>query len=95
MEKLFPRLQAVSRKVVKLERLVLRLSREKTQLEEQVSQLEKEKAALQQQQEETLQKYEAAKLVKSLHHTEDRDAVQLKIDRYLKEIDDCLKIFGE
>ncbi|MEM7655912.1 MAG: hypothetical protein AAF399_07275 [Bacteroidota bacterium] len=95
MEKLFPRLQEVSRKVVKLERMVLRMNREKAQLQEQVSQLEQEKKALFQQHEEIQQKYEAAKLVKSLHTTEDREAVQLKIDRYLKEIDDCLKIFGE
>ncbi|MEZ4830150.1 MAG: hypothetical protein R3C61_28280 [Bacteroidia bacterium] len=41
------------------------------------------------------EKYETAKLVNSLQNGQDLLAVQAKIDDYIKEIDICLKNFGD
>jgi hypothetical protein len=41
------------------------------------------------------EQYEALKLVKNMENGADREAVREKIDLYLKEIDTCLKSFGE
>ncbi|MCB0835439.1 MAG: hypothetical protein KDD63_09765 [Bacteroidetes bacterium] len=98
MDNLLPRLQATNRKAAKLERLLLRLKQEKEQLLEQVEELNqtlevKEKAYLDMQ-----EKYEALKLAKSIGTetgTYDKEAVQTMIEDYIKEIDICLKNFGD
>jgi hypothetical protein len=95
MDQLLPRLQEVSRKAHKLAQLVVRLQQDKLKLEEEKKTLIHQMKELEGRHEEALQRYEAVKLAKSLHQTEDRETVQAKIDLYLKEIDDCLKNFGE
>ena len=99
MDDIVQRLQVANRKVTKLEQLIHRLGQEKQELERRLQQLtdqtHKHDAAFT----ELQQKYEALKLAKGLGNgaanEEDRAAIHEKIDKYLKEIDICLKIFGD
>lgn len=95
MVNLLPKLQEIGRKLTKLERVIVRLRKENQQLSERVQELEKELDGMQQEQKSTEEKYEAIKLVKSLPPQSDLTAVHEKIDLYLKEIDICLKNFGD
>ncbi|MEM7370592.1 MAG: hypothetical protein AAF587_18415 [Bacteroidota bacterium] len=95
MVNLLPKLQEIGRKLTKLERVILHLRKENQQLNKRVQELEKEVRGLQEEQKTTEEKYEAIKLVKSLPQHADLATVHEKIDLYLKEIDICLKNFGD
>ena len=99
MDEFLQRLQATNRKAAKLERLLLRLKQENGQLLKQIAELEKALGEKEHSYNEIQEKYEAVKLVKSMnngteaHH--DKEAVQAMIEEYIKEIDICLKNFGD
>ncbi|MEZ4777361.1 MAG: hypothetical protein R3D00_29560 [Bacteroidia bacterium] len=95
MDELLHKFQGTNQKAAKLERLLLRLRQEHDQMKEKIEELtqaleekDREMAAL-------TEKYEAVKLVKSINNGQDLQAVQAKIDDYIKEIDICLKNFGD
>lgn len=97
MDELLQRLQAITKKAAKLERQIIWLKEDHEHLVEEVGRLkaglsEKDKVIA-----ELEERYEAVSLAKSLGSAseEDRQAVQSKIDLYLKEIDFCLKSLGE
>lgn len=95
MVNVLPKLQEIGRKIAKLERVIVRLKKENQQLEEQVKELQHQLNGEQEAHKIVQEKYEAVKLVKSLPQNLDVAAVQEKIDLYLKEIDICLKNFGD
>jgi predicted nucleic acid-binding Zn-ribbon protein len=98
MDNLLPRLQATNRKAAKLERLLLRLKQEKHQLLDQIAELNDALEAKEKEYAEMHEKYEALKLAKSIgtgNGTYDKEAVQNMIEDYIKEIDICLKNFGD
>lgn len=95
MDELLRRLQETNRKAVKLERLILRMKEEKDKLRNNFDALKTEMASRDTELNEMQEKYEAVKLAKQISPDTDRKAVQEKIDLYIKEIDACLKRFGE
>jgi len=95
MDELLRRLQETNRKAVKLERLILRMKEEKDKLRSNFDALKTEMASRDTELNEMQEKYEAVKLAKQISPDTDRKAVQEKIDLYIKEIDACLKRFGE
>ena len=95
MDELLRRLQETNRKAVKLERLILRMKEEKEKLRTNFDALKTEMASRDTELNEMQEKYEAVKLAKQISPDTDRKAVQEKIDLYIKEIDACLKRFGE
>lgn len=97
MDELLQRLRATTKKAAKLERQILWLKEDQEHLSEEVARLKAELTDRRKAFTELEEKYEAVSLVKSLgsDNEEDRKAVQSKIDLYLKEIDICLKSFGE
>ncbi|MEM8887243.1 MAG: hypothetical protein AAGD28_04590 [Bacteroidota bacterium] len=80
---------------MKLERLILRMKEEKDKLRNNFDALKTEMASRDTELNEMQEKYEAVKLAKQISPDTDRKAVQEKIDLYIKEIDACLKRFGE
>ncbi|MEL6250470.1 MAG: hypothetical protein AAFR87_00560 [Bacteroidota bacterium] len=95
MDELLRRLQETNRKAIKLERLILRMKEEKDKLRSNFDALKTEMASRDTELNEMQEKYEAVKLAKQISPDTDRKAVQEKIDLYIKEIDACLKRFGE
>ncbi|MEM6804765.1 MAG: hypothetical protein AAF696_25430 [Bacteroidota bacterium] len=95
MDELLRRLQESNRKAAKLERLVLRMKEDKEKLRSNFDALKTEMASREEELEGMKEKYEAVKLAKHMDPSTDRKAVQEKIDLYIKEIDACLKRFGE
>ena len=95
MENLLRKLQENNRKAAKLERLILRLKEDNGKLHKQLRDLRKAVEAKEEAYTEILEKYEAVKLVKHIDNDQDKAAIQAKIDLYIKEIDACLKNFGE
>ena len=95
MDELLRRLQETNRKAIKLERLILRMKEEKDKLRNNFDALRTEMASRDTELNEMQEKYEAVKLAKQISPDTDRKAVQEKIDLYIKEIDACLKRFGE
>ncbi len=95
MDDLIRQLTLLASTTQKLEKYVQKLKSENLALQNQIVDLKQE----QQQKEEELivlqEKYEANKLVKGLVESADRDEIKEKIDTYLKDIDICLKIFGD
>lgn len=80
----------------RLERVILKLKDEKAQLAETVGVLKSALADKDRALDQVEDRIEAAKLSQHLD-TDDvaRQAVKDKIDMYIKEIDECLKSFGE
>ncbi|MDW3650384.1 MAG: hypothetical protein R8P61_25135 [Bacteroidia bacterium] len=95
MDELLRRLQETNRKAIKLERLILRMKEEKDKLRNNFDALKTEMASRDVELNDMQEKYEAVKLAKQISPDTDRKAVQEKIDLYIKEIDACLKRFGE
>ena len=95
MDELLRRLQETNRKAIKLERLILRMKEEKDKLRNNFDALKTQMASRDTELNEMQEKYEAVKLAKQISPDTDRKAVQEKIDLYIKEIDACLKRFGE
>ena len=99
MDEFLQRLQATNRKAAKLERLLLRLKQENSQLLNQITELESTIEEKERSFHEMKEKYEAAKLVSNMSlengNHQDKEAVQAMIEEYIKEIDICLKNFGE
>ena len=97
MDNLLQRLQEANRTAAKLERLILRMKQENDQLQKMLEVLEGKLEEKERDYEEMVEKYEAVKLAKSLspNSNGNHEAVHEKIDLYLKEIDICLKNFGE
>lgn len=95
MDELIRRLQVLSRKAAKLEAVVESLKTDNKTLEGRVAELENGVASQTEAYQTMVEQYETLKLVKSLDTSESRDAIKAKIDLYLKEIDLCLKSFGE
>ncbi len=95
MDEILLRLQKATRKTAKLEQLTLRLLAERGQLRDVVSQLTEELEQLKTQHDDLQTKHKALKLVKSLNSETDRVIIEKKIDAYIKEIDACLKTFGD
>lgn len=97
MDNLLQRLQEANRTATKLEWLILRIKQENDQLLKKVSDLSNQLEDKGKDLDEMVEKYEAMKLVKSISADSNgnQDAVHEKIELYLKEIDICLKNFGE
>jgi len=95
MDELLRRLQETNRKAAKLERIILRMNEEKEKLRGHLDALKTEVASQEVTIVEMQGKHEAVKLAKHIGPDTDRKAVQEKIDLYIKEIDACLKRFGE
>ncbi|MEO0471013.1 MAG: hypothetical protein AAF206_15405 [Bacteroidota bacterium] len=95
MEEILRRLQESNQKAVKLERLLGRMRETCTNLETELTQLQADLADKEQTIADLTEKYDAAKVARSLHNGEDNEMVRSKIDLYLKEIDICLKSLGE
>ena len=95
MENLLRKLQETNRKAAKLERLILRLQEDNGKLQEQLRNMQKAVEAKDEAYSEMKEKYEAVKLVKHIDNDQDKAAIQAKIDLYIKEIDACLRNFGE
>ena len=94
MDEVFQKLQVANRKVVKLEHLIIRLLEEQAGLQKELELLKEVLDSKDQENAMLSEKYEAAKLAKSISSEADRAALHDKIDNYLKEIDICLKKFG-
>ncbi|MEL6674401.1 MAG: hypothetical protein AAFR61_19490 [Bacteroidota bacterium] len=96
MDELLRKLQETNRKMGRLERVILKLKDEKAQLAETVGVLKSALADKDRALDQVEDRIEAAKLSQHLD-TDDvaRQAVKDKIDMYIKEIDECLKSFGE
>lgn len=95
MDELIRQLSQLASTTQKLEKYVQQLKSENLALKNQVESLtlaqqekESEFSALQ-------ERYEANKLVNGLVERADQEEIKDKIDNYLKEIDICLKIFGD
>lgn len=95
MDELIQQLGQLASTTQKLEKYILHLKSENLELKNQIESLTlaqqikgNELSALQ-------QKYEANKLVKGLVDKADQEEIKEKIDSYLKEIDICLKFFGD
>jgi chromosome segregation ATPase len=95
MDELLRQIQQVQRKARQMGQQLEKMQARQAALQQQLMEArealsEKEKAfAL------LTEQYEALKLIKSMDNGTDREAVREKIDLYLKEIDTCLKSFGE
>ncbi|MDX2247664.1 MAG: hypothetical protein SF052_12845 [Bacteroidia bacterium] len=95
MDELLQKFQGTNQKAAKLERLLLRLRQDHDQMQAKIEALTK---ALEEKDREITaltEKYEALNRAKSLNNGPDVQAIQAKIDDYLKEIDICLKNFGD
>ena len=95
MNDFLQKLQTSNRKAAKLERLVLNLIQERGQLLQEIVKLKDELSEKENSHSEIQEKYEALKLVKSMGNHHDKEAVQATIEEYIKEIDICLKNFGD
>ncbi|RMG16070.1 MAG: hypothetical protein D6730_25570 [Bacteroidetes bacterium] len=95
MDEILLRLQQATRKSGKLKTLFSRLLEENHQLRQKIEQLEHNLQQLQQKHQKLCEQHDALKLAKSLEAPADRAIVMKKIDAYIKEIDACLKTFGD
>jgi chromosome segregation ATPase len=95
MDEVLRILQQMQRKAVRLERQVRQLQTQQEALQVQLSELESNLSQKEAAYAALEKQYEAAKMVKQLDLGEDPESLRTKIDLYLKEIDICLKNFGE
>lgn len=95
MDGLLHKIQETNRKAAKLERLLLRLKQERDEFEKKVVELEKIIEGKDATIEELEEKYEMVKVAKSMTNGQNLEEVYAKIDDYIKEIDICLKNFGD
>lgn len=95
MDEILLRLQNATRKTGKLEVLITQLLEEREELKSTVSSLTEELEEMRQKYHELNKQHDVLKLIKSLDSDTDRAQVVKKIDAYIKEIDACLKTFGD
>ncbi|GAB4421157.1 MAG: hypothetical protein OHK0039_35640 [Bacteroidia bacterium] len=95
MDGLIRRLKDVQKKLLHMRQRMEALAADNHRLATQVSDLEAELRRKEATIADLQERYEAAKLVKHLNNPADREAIQVKIDHYLKQIDTCLKSFGD
>ena len=95
MDEILLRLQSATRKTGKLETTITRLLEEREQLKATISSLTDELEDVRGKYQELTKQHDILKLVKTLDGEADRVQVVKKIDAYIKEIDACLKTFGD
>ena len=95
MDELLLKLQEANQSIVILAQRIKKVKEEKETLLQKIESLEQTIDDKQRDYEEMVERYEAVKLVKSIENPELKASVQEKIDWYLKEIDTCLKNFGD
>ncbi|MEO0583398.1 MAG: hypothetical protein AAF135_14330 [Bacteroidota bacterium] len=95
MNELLLKLQEANRAVNQLMQMLEKAKEEKEILSRKVVELEQSIDDKQHAYDELIERYEAIKLVKVIENPEVKASVQEKIDWYLKEIDTCLKNFGD
>ncbi|WNJ21330.1 hypothetical protein [Pontibacter sp. G13] len=94
MEELLLRLQTLHSKVSQLETVNQELSEVAEDLQSENETLRQSLDGRTRELEALKERYEALKLVKSLHSLEDREIVRGHLDRFIQEIEICLKNFG-
>jgi len=94
MDHLIQRLQKLTKKVARMEQLVVQLQSDNQRLALDVSNLKQTLSEKQNDYELLEERYEAVKLIKGVDSDIDSEGLKAKIDNYLKEIDICLKYFG-
>ncbi|MEL6132019.1 MAG: hypothetical protein AAFR59_01505 [Bacteroidota bacterium] len=95
MNELLLKLQEANRAVNQLMQMLEKAKEEKEALLQRVEGLEQSLDEKHKAYDELVERYEAVKLVKVIESPEVKASVQEKIDWYLKEIDTCLKNFGD
>ena len=95
MDELIRQLNNLTITTQKLEKYVQQLHTEKQDLIRKIAVLEEEQQAKEEEFIALRERYEANKAVKGLVEVENSDEIKEKIENYLKEIDICLKIFGD
>ena len=94
MEEILQGFRVSQKKVSTLEQSILHLQTQKRTLANELDLLKRELAEKEQQITLLKEKYEAAKLAKEINSSSDHTELIAKIDKYLKEIDICLRYFG-
>jgi len=94
MEEILKQFRISQKKLSNLEQLILNVQSEKHALEEELQFLRRELEDKEQEINMLHEKYEAAKLAQNLNPSLDSSELTAKIDKYLKEIDICLRYFG-
>ncbi|MEM6628909.1 MAG: hypothetical protein AAF694_04520 [Bacteroidota bacterium] len=94
MEEILQKFHISQKKVSRLEQLILHFQSRHSDLEHEVLNLRKKLEEKDQEIQQLTEKYEAVKLAKGLDASIDSAELIAKIDKYLKEIDICLRYFG-
>ena len=94
MEEILQKFHISQKKVSHLEQLILHFQTQRKDLENEVQLLRKELEEKNQEIQLLTEKYEAVKLAKGVNSSIDSTELIAKIDKYLKEIDICLRYFG-
>ena len=94
MEEILQSFRFSQKKVSALEQLILHLQTQNHSLVNELDLLKRELEEKNQEMRLLTEKYEAAKLAKGIDSTIDNAELEAKIDKYLKEIDICLRYFG-
>lgn len=95
MEDLLQRLQEITGRAAVLERVLKQLQADRSRLVEQLAELESRLAQQNGAYDALVERHEALKQAAQPDGKWNREAMQAQIDQYLKEIDDCLKNFGD
>ncbi|MEM6262381.1 MAG: hypothetical protein AAGI38_07735 [Bacteroidota bacterium] len=95
MKDVLDRLDEIHQKVDKLSETVRRLTEENQRLQSLVEQKSGERAHYERSYHELTEKYQTLKLTKGVANGNgSQQALKEKIDAYIQEIDQCLKILG-